>query len=494
MADFAAVLKKTIDAQADQSPEMRQRVYAKARSTIEQKLLAANASEAVSSRQREMLESAIAQVEDVFAPALAIPDEPEPAEDPLQTYLETEDHAPAAARHEPAVPDFIARDDRAPRFHADQPLAGDRSDDIMSAERDGDWQRGSERETNIGRNERYGDIDDRRVSSKRSYKGLIAGLVAILVLGGAGYAVWANKDELQELASSLGRSDTPTEVPGNVVPTKPDETKAPEAAAGTDNNAVQPVEGDNQQPPAEQKLTLRLMPDGSEVDAGRAGDTPGVGEGQSTTASTPGEAQPAQTGGNPQTPPPAQTNAAVAVAQQALFYEERSGQEAGSVEKGTVVWSVIQDSPGDGAPAEPAIRADITVPDGKINLRMTIRRNADKTLPASHLVEMIFTVPDGFPGGAIDNVQRVAFKETEQAAGNPLVAVPTKIADNFFIIAMNDARTAIDTNLSLMRRQQWIDIPFTYRNGRRALLSVEKGIPGDKVFEQVLKSWGAAGG
>lgn len=494
MADFAAVLKKTIDAQADQSPEMRQRVYAKARSTIEQKLLAANASEAVSSRQREMLESAIAQVEDSYAPVMVVADEPESIVDPLQAYLETEDHAPVAPRPEPAVPDFIARDDRAPRFNADQLLAGDRHDDVLSAERGDEWQRGSERESNLGRNERYDDIDDRGVGPKRSYKGLIAGLVAVLVLGGAGYAVWANKDKLQELASSLGRSDTPAEVPGNTVPTKPDEEKAPEAATGTGNNTVQPVEGDNQQPPAEPKLTLRLMPDGSEVDAGRAGDAPGVGEGQSTTASTPGEAQPAQSGGNPQTPAPAQANAAVAVGQQALFYEERSGQETSSVEKGTVVWSVIQDSPGDGAPAEPAIRADVTVPDGKINLRMTIRRNADKTLPASHLVEMIFTVPDGFPGGAIDNVQRVAFKETEQATGNPLVAVPTKIADNFFIIALNDARTAVDTNLSLMRRQQWIDIPFTYRNGRRALLSLEKGIPGDKVFEEVLKSWGSAGG
>ena len=117
---------------------------------------------------------------------------------------------------------------------------------------------------------------------------------------------------------------------------------------------------------------------------------------------------------------------------------------------------------------------------------MTIRKNTDQSIPASHLIELVFTVPDNFPGGAIDNVQRITFKDTEQAPGNPLIAVPSKIGDNFFIIWLNDARTAQDTNLSLMRKLQWIDIPITYRNGRRALISLEKGVPGDKAFSEAL--------
>ena len=47
MADFVAVLRKTIDGLADPTPELRQRVYAKARATIEQKLAALNATETV---------------------------------------------------------------------------------------------------------------------------------------------------------------------------------------------------------------------------------------------------------------------------------------------------------------------------------------------------------------------------------------------------------------------------------------------------------------
>jgi hypothetical protein len=40
---------------------------------------------------------------------------------------------------------------------------------------------------------------------------------------------------------------------------------------------------------------------------------------------------------------------------------------------------------------------------------------------------------------------------------------------------------------------KWIDIPIVYRTGRRALMTLERGIPGDKVFDDALKAWAAAG-
>lgn len=64
---------------------------------------------------------------------------------------------------------------------------------------------------------------------------------------------------------------------------------------------------------------------------------------------------------------------------------------------------------------------------------MTIRRNTDKTLPASHIVELIFLTPENFKGGGIETVARVVFKDTEAAAGDPLLAIPAKISDGFFI-------------------------------------------------------------
>ena len=83
-------------------------------------------------------------------------------------------------------------------------------------------------------------------------------------------------------------------------------------------------------------------------------------------------------------------------------------------------------------------------------------------------------------------------KGSEQEAGNPLIGIPAKIADGFFLVALNDTKAEIDANLTLLRRQSWIDVPVVYKSGRRALLTMEKGIPGDKVFDEALKAWVAA--
>lgn len=489
MADFVAVLKKTIDAQADKSPELRQRVYAKARATIEQKLVTANASQAVAVRQRKLLDDAIDEVEAHYAPPAAAAAPQEPQFDPLEDFLnETREASGVSApkADEPVVTPEI-------RHRAkDKPVEGRpvegrpvedkiaakngssaKDEPAFKAERDDDWSSDRGAEPPFTRRGEYALHDAPK--EKRSYKGLIIGLIAVLALGGAGYAGWVNKDRLQELASSLGRSDAPRSDGQTETPAKPDETTTPPAEQANGGEQQQQP----QQPAGEQKMTQRLMPDGSEVDSGPAGGTPGIGEGKSTAASTPGSNE--QTNTQPQQP-----GQAVAVGQQALLYEETGGTESGTVKRGNVVWSVIEESPTEGEPAQPAIRGTVTIPDSKVELKLTISKNTDQSIPASHLIEMVFTVPEDFPGGVIDNVQRVTFKDTEQAAGNPLIAVPSKIADNFFIIWLNDARTAQDTNLSLMRRLQWIDIPVSYRNGRRALISLEKGVPGEKAFNDVL--------
>ena len=219
----------------------------------------------------------------------------------------------------------------------------------------------------------------------------------------------------------------------------------------------------------------------------------GVGEGESVAqVTTPAAAMPAVADPSaPAAPETPAAPAAVPVGQKAVFYEEKTGTEEGTVDTGAVVWSVVQDSPGADQPAEAAIRGEIKIPDKGITLKLTIKRNGDKTLPASHIIELAFTVPEGFQGGSVDGVQRVTFKDTEQAPGNPLVGVPANFGDGFFLIALTDEKSAVENNLALMNRQSWIDIPLTYKSGRRALISIEKGIPGDKVFQEVFKAWNA---
>lgn len=175
--------------------------------------------------------------------------------------------------------------------------------------------------------------------------------------------------------------------------------------------------------------------------------------------------------------------------QRVFLYEERSGDSEPTATEGNVAWSVKEESPGGDAKPEPIIRAQINVPERGLTALMTIKRNADTALPASHVIEFVFSLAENFEGGGIGNVQRVAMKRNEHERGDPLIGVPAKITEDFHLIALNDFPEAVATNKELLRRRNWIDIPITYQTGRRSLLTLEKGLAEMEMFSDVLENW-----
>ncbi|MFD2056360.1 hypothetical protein ACFSQT_25795 [Mesorhizobium calcicola] len=542
MADFVAILKKALDKYGEPTPETRTRTYDGARSAFVKKLaeFSPPLSQDVIAKQKRSLEDAIASVERDYAksvpetdplaelenifssidrnknqpshtrqPAKAEPTWPAP---PLAKPEPPRPAPPPVAKAEPSWP----KPTPTPSAHADAPLPG-----MDTEEADDGVDVFSSNEEPVP--DTFQPL--RPAERKRSYGGLIAAVVALLVVAGGGYGIWLNKDAFGKMLGLDGSTKVAKTEPVKPAPAKP-ATDAPApapAAGGTETEAT--------------KFTQRLTPQGSEVDPGPAGGQSGIGEGESVAALTtppsatnapavsapaagtpaagaPAVTPPPATGAAPATPPatgaapaapagaatpsatppapaaaPAQT--ALPVGQKAIFYEERTSTAQGSAEPGNIVWSLVQESPGGELPPEPAIRAEATIPGKDIQLRMTIRRNTDQTLPASHIIEMIFLTPDGFEGGGVDNILRVAMKSSEQDAGSPLIGIPAKIADGFFLVALNDTKADEDANMTLLRGQDWIDVPVVYKTGRRALLTMEKGIPGEKVFDEAIKAWQA---
>ncbi|MHB2267795.1 hypothetical protein [Aliihoeflea sp. PC F10.4] len=510
MADFVAVLKKTIDGLKDNSPQMREKVYDKARATIEAKLAALSPAPpaAVADRQRNSLEAAIAQVREEYdvPPPAADPD----FEDDFSSFFGNEPEAPRAAdpveepyrQEEPFVADQLYARDDADDYPRESPASdGDQWDDYSDDRVEPSYVDSYEDEDRWPADDRRAEDDDRfrrddedendtlasaqpiyapRVPPRRKRRpgaGTIASLLLLLLIAGAGYGVWLNRDEF---ASIIGAAPTTEE-------TTPVATGNDAAEAPVDEEAAAPTDADADA----EKFTQRLMEDGSEVDEGAAGDERRLGEGTSIAAVTP----PDDAQGATSAPAPGETQdeeqPPLAVGQRAIFYEERTANAEGSAETGTILWSLVQESPGGDLPPEAAIRAEVTVPARDLQLRMTIRRNGDQSLPASHIIEMIFLTPDNFEGGTIDNVLRIAMKDTEQAAGSPLIGIPAKIADGFFLVALSDSSAEQHANTNLLSRQSWIDVPIVYGSGRRALMTMEKGIPGDRVFQEALRAWSA---
>jgi hypothetical protein len=170
-----------------------------------------------------------------------------------------------------------------------------------------------------------------------------------------------------------------------------------------------------------------------------------------------------------------------------VLYEEPVGGGAGSVTQtnASVTWQYVQSGPNG-----PEVVAKLEVPDRGFKIRVSFRKNTDQTLPASHLVEIVIDTPANFVGKGIRGVPRLVMKETEDARGQPLIGASAKVADGFFWIALSSADTDVTSNVQLFRDRDWIDLPIVYETGQRAILTFEKGTPGQRVFERALAAWG----
>lgn len=323
--------------------------------------------------------------------------------------------------------------------------------------------------------------------------GLLGSLVALaVVVGGVGYAGYTNRDALISLLGTTAQDDG-SGLPVRTVPStviNPDDTgtAAQEADAGA--QAEPTVEAATDQG-AVNKFTQRLTPDGVEVDEGPLDGAPQLGEGSSVSTQSEGLAENDAIAAPDSGAQSGDVAAPLPVGQRALFYEERTGSQAGTSFPGAAIWSVVQEEPGVGLPPEPAIRVESSVPDLGLVLEMVIKRNGDTTLPASHIAELFFRVPDTFEGRGIADVQRLTLKAAEGDPGNALIAVPAPIDTNIFLIAFNNADTAVSSNTALLKEREWIDIPMQYISGRRALITLEKGAAGRDVFDEVFAYWEA---
>jgi hypothetical protein len=171
-----------------------------------------------------------------------------------------------------------------------------------------------------------------------------------------------------------------------------------------------------------------------------------------------------------------------------LYEEDPSGAKRQRF-VGSAVWRTEMVTPGPGQPADLAVRAEVEVPDRRLTMTWSFRRNTDKSLPASHTVEIVFKFPPDFPAGGISSVPGILMKQAEQTRGVPLAGLAAKVTNGVFLIALSSAEPEKERNLQLLKDRPWFDIPVVYNNNRRAILAIEKGNPGERVFAEAFKVW-----
>lgn len=463
MPDYTSILRRSISALPEPSPDMREAVYQRARAALARQLTAVDPP--LSTReieaQHQELEDAVSRLEADFAPEEV--SHPDPVDDPGE-----EDFYDPAPRPGGAV------------YH-EQPAEGAELNQSAEAHHDYD---GADEEDD----EDFEEDDDR--SSRAPL--LVGLLLLVLFVAGVGAYGYARRDAIAGFFGGGDDADAVVtiEAPTARVATAESEPELePDRVAQPPADSEEPLETDTAAAAADKRpdrLTngsepppVVAAPDPADVAAADPVPPPEPPvEGEAPVAPLPAEAAPGLQEPNVAALDP--TSGSI-VAQRAIYYFQGAEGSAGQATEGTVAWAQMTRDSG------PAIQAILRLAERDVTTTVTIYKNSDPSLPASHLVEVQFSGTLG--GSPVQRVPALVMKQTEQARGQPLTGAAVPVTDNLFWIALSDDTEQVTRNLQLLREGSWFDIPILFTDGTRALLTFEKGIPGDKVFETVMSGW-----
>ncbi|MCM5556763.1 hypothetical protein [Pleomorphomonas sp. JP5] len=326
---------------------------------------------------------------------------------------------------------------------------------------------------------------DDGASAARRVRNVLIGVLVVALVGLFAALGYSFREPLTNMFAGEPQTQTSAETPSDdglapkILDRLPAEGEAPAAPVAPDAVAVQTeevpapavVDPDLPPPPGTETATPPAAPAdvASSSDAGPAISAPAA-------SSSPSASAPA--------------GEAIGVAQKAILYEEPIPGSPGTKLDGSVVWSFVNEPALPGDKPVPQIRGDIQVPELNLKVRLSIHKNDDQALPASHIVELSFDVPPSFAGKFIDAAPGMIAKQTEEARGDTIAGAVAKVSDSLFWLALSGLEQDVARNIQLLKDRPWIDIPIRYGNRRRAILTFEKGAPGEKVFAEAFAAWG----
>lgn len=525
MADFVSVLRRAVGNLETNTETTRQAIYAKARAALRAQLEAVDPPLGADQVDLQIkgLDQAIAELEAEFAPAATAQPSPPAADPPVSDPADPKPAippvapapgapvpgapppgAPQSPTTPPATPSETFRSavsdsgtlggaastaarqaretldrigsDATPPPDPRPELAGDRPTPAPEPRpATGPTPEPGPRETPIPDRpepERqptalYDDDDE----GERSGSGrFVAWIILVLVIAGiAGVGFWQRQAVMDVVAALSGGETAETASDEGKIsdrlPGAGEEDTANQGTAGQDSNAQQSA----QQQDAGQDQAGAEQPATNEA-----------GTGEQPVAELPIR----------ENNQPATSDAGGERIAQALLVEETgdSAAPASSV-GGSVDWVLADDTEAING-VEKVIRGTVAIPDKDLRLVVTIRRNLDQALPASHLIELVFDAGAGFVNEGVASIPGIFMKATPRSTGQPLVGAVVPVMDGYFLVGLSESDLDRARNVSEMQTRDFIDIPIAYKDGGRAVLSLAKGETGGRVFEEAFTVWG----
>jgi hypothetical protein len=210
-----------------------------------------------------------------------------------------------------------------------------------------------------------------------------------------------------------------------------------------------------------------------------------------TPAPAPQAGQSSPQGAAPATPAPETPSAPAAPApsagRAAMLIASADNPQKPAVSLGSTVWSVIPPAPNQ--PATVGVKAEADIPDLKMHATMTLRKNTDPTLQATHTIDLKFSFAEGAPITGFKDVGLPQMRKEDSTAAEALTSVKVKISDTYFLIALAKGEADIARNLDLMQTRSWFDFPLLLNDDRIAKVVFQKSAEGQAMLEKAFDAW-----
>jgi hypothetical protein len=188
-----------------------------------------------------------------------------------------------------------------------------------------------------------------------------------------------------------------------------------------------------------------------------------------------------------QNPPAASAAPAPSAGRAAMLVASADNPQKPVVSLGSTVWSLIPAAPGQ--PATVAVKAEADIPDLKMHAAMTLRKNTDPTLQATHTMDLKFSFADGAPITGFKDVGLPQMRMEDSTAAEALTSVKVKISDTYFLIALAKGDSDTARNLDLMQTRAWFDFPLLLNDDRIAKVVFQKSPEGQAMLEKAFEAW-----
>ncbi len=205
----------------------------------------------------------------------------------------------------------------------------------------------------------------------------------------------------------------------------------------------------------------------------------------------PDRARPSSWSGETRRSATATTVPEVSVAQRAILIQENTAdpQAQPTTETGRTVWRLEPVNGEQGQPLQTTVRATGEFTEAGVTLTVTIRKNLEATLPASHIIELDFGLSGRFAGQVVEEIGLPQFKDDPNARGSSVSGLPVRVRDNLFLIGLSSLPSDVTRNRDMMLQRGWMDIALRFRSGQRAVIALEKGSSGNQIMQAAFNQW-----